>query len=401
MSQIGIKLANHDFFPIRDEEGKAPIEKELELTTVRDNQESVQINLFKSDGEFEPVYIGSLIIEDLKKMSCGDATIFLKLKLDENRNLHAEAIDKDSGNKQSLTISIDDLGQFSSNGFDNFDVSTNVDSFDVSSFDSSSASDEDNILDEDKKTEEAETEFSSQTDDDFSFDSVGVSDIENTSDFSSFNSDEDLSFNSDDTQKESISSISDNVTLDDDKDFQTTNGDELYDDEFYEENSSSFPTWLKIFLIVLLLGILALVVALFLKNKMKTPKTIETIDVIEEDISSKIEDNSIEPVEELSIDELTTEAPKKEAEPFPTKEESFSKEEVELNNEEVKEEVKIVRDDSVKKAVRYRIRWGDTLWDISGNFYKNPWNYKKIARYNKIKNPHKIIAGTYITIPAK
>ena len=157
----------------------------------------------------------------------------------------------------------------------------------------------------------------------------------------------------------------------------------------------------KIFLIVLLLGILALVVALFLKNKMKTPKTIETIDVIEEDISSKIEDNSIEPVEELSIDELTTEAPKKEAEPFPTKEESFSKEEVELNNEEIKEEVKIVRDDSVKKAVRYRIRWGDTLWDISGNFYKNPWNYKKIARYNKIKNPHKIIAGTYITIPAK
>ena len=56
---------------------------------------------------------------------------------------------------------------------------------------------------------------------------------------------------------------------------------------------------------------------------------------------------------------------------------------------------------TVKKEVRYRLRWGDTLWDIAQNFYKNPWAYKKIAKYNNIKNPNKIISGTYITIPAK
>ena len=51
--------------------------------------------------------------------------------------------------------------------------------------------------------------------------------------------------------------------------------------------------------------------------------------------------------------------------------------------------------------ITYKIKWGDTLWDIADAYYKNPWNYKKIARYNGIKNPDYIISGTYIKIPAK
>lgn len=54
-----------------------------------------------------------------------------------------------------------------------------------------------------------------------------------------------------------------------------------------------------------------------------------------------------------------------------------------------------------EKDVKYRIRWGDTLWDIADAYYKNPWRYPKIARYNKIKNPDKIIAGTDIFIPVE
>ncbi|MBQ7753492.1 MAG: LysM peptidoglycan-binding domain-containing protein [Treponema sp.] len=53
------------------------------------------------------------------------------------------------------------------------------------------------------------------------------------------------------------------------------------------------------------------------------------------------------------------------------------------------------------KNINYKIKWGDTLWDISDTYYKNPWRYKYIARYNGIKNPDYIISGTYITIPAE
>ena len=53
------------------------------------------------------------------------------------------------------------------------------------------------------------------------------------------------------------------------------------------------------------------------------------------------------------------------------------------------------------KDVTYKIKWGDTLWDIADTYYKNPWRYKKIAKYNNIKNPDHIISGTVIQIPAE
>lgn len=63
--------------------------------------------------------------------------------------------------------------------------------------------------------------------------------------------------------------------------------------------------------------------------------------------------------------------------------------------------VPLVTETQKEKDVKYRIRWGDTLWDIADAYYKNPWRYPKIARYNKIKNPDKIIAGTDIFIPVE
>ncbi|MDR1353057.1 MAG: LysM peptidoglycan-binding domain-containing protein [Treponema sp.] len=52
-------------------------------------------------------------------------------------------------------------------------------------------------------------------------------------------------------------------------------------------------------------------------------------------------------------------------------------------------------------GIAYRIRWGDTLWDISEAFYRNPWLYSRIARYNGIRNPDLIISGTTIRIPPR
>ncbi|MDR1177283.1 MAG: LysM peptidoglycan-binding domain-containing protein [Spirochaetaceae bacterium] len=54
-----------------------------------------------------------------------------------------------------------------------------------------------------------------------------------------------------------------------------------------------------------------------------------------------------------------------------------------------------------REGAVYRIRWGDTLWDISEAFYRNPWLYPRIARFNNIRNPDLIISGTTIRIPPK
>ena len=54
-----------------------------------------------------------------------------------------------------------------------------------------------------------------------------------------------------------------------------------------------------------------------------------------------------------------------------------------------------------REGVRYTIRWGDTLWDIAEAFYRNPWLYPRIARFNNIRNPDLIISGTTIRVPPR
>jgi len=54
-----------------------------------------------------------------------------------------------------------------------------------------------------------------------------------------------------------------------------------------------------------------------------------------------------------------------------------------------------------KNGVVYQIQWGDTLWDISAAFYRNPWLYPRIARDNRIRNPDLIIAGSNLRIMPK
>jgi nucleoid-associated protein YgaU len=54
-----------------------------------------------------------------------------------------------------------------------------------------------------------------------------------------------------------------------------------------------------------------------------------------------------------------------------------------------------------KTGVWHKVRWGDTLWDISYAYYQNPWLFAKIARANKIRNPDLIISGSRLWIPAR
>jgi len=53
------------------------------------------------------------------------------------------------------------------------------------------------------------------------------------------------------------------------------------------------------------------------------------------------------------------------------------------------------------EGITYRVRWGDTLWDIAEAFYRNPRLYPVIVRSNSISNPNRIISGTELIIPPK
>ena len=340
-AKIGIKLADGTFFPIMDDDFSAS--ETLELTTVRDNQRSVQINLFKKeDDASDPLYIGSLIVEDIQEKAAGDPTIELQLALDEDKNLSAEAVDKDSGSRQALKVSLE---TFADQAFDDLD-------FDLSS-----------------ETADADIDLSA----------------------SNTNIDDDFG-----TQHEFSAST-------------------FYTDEDEEEQHPrrGIPVWLLVILI--LLGIAALVLGILLLTKKNLaeeehPMAIQpdTTTVIPSEKSPTQESVDPVPAPSLPAEEPVTEppapqptgsAPIEQSVPSqPVQEEQPVKQEtpVQQTKPAVKEPAASV---SAQKAIRYKLRWGDTLWDLSETYYRNPWLYTKIATHNKLKNPDLIISGTYIEIP--
>lgn len=409
MSQIGIKLANHDFFPIIDDISSLPIEKEVELTTVRDAQPTVQINLFLKDDVEEINYIGTLMIEDLKDATCEDASILLSLHLDKDKNLRAQAVDKNTGNKQSFSISIEELNQ---NNLSDFDF--NIDDIDLSFTDIDIPAGNN----EEGKEEEPEEDYTKDSQSDVS--------LSEETEPSLLSNDVNLSV---ETEPSSLAREVEEVPTDDKNSFNEKKDVSLDEDYLatlsMHESKKTFPMWLKIFLVVLVVCILALIIALFLKDTFRRPRktvNLDNVGMLEKQEEKPIEVPSIKKISNkdiLTIDTLTTEPPKKKAEPFlqeekevlnvKVDEEEAVKEVLQEKNvekDDVREEaprenVKRLESGAISKEVRYRLRYGDTLWDLAENFYKNPWQYKKIARYNGIKNPSYIIAGRYITIPAK
>ena len=108
-STIGIKIANGEYYPILGTGEHTG--KRLVLTTVNDNQESVQIDLYRGTGSSieNASYIGSLMIEDILPSQAGDPDIELVLGIDESDNLNASATDRQSGDVKSLSVSLDSV----------------------------------------------------------------------------------------------------------------------------------------------------------------------------------------------------------------------------------------------------------------------------------------------------
>ena len=90
---IGIKLADGSFYPVM-EEGQ-PFSKKLELTTVRDDQTTVHLDLYRSaTGSMEDAeYVDTLVVENLVPHPKQEHSLNLNIKLDENNILSAEIDD--------------------------------------------------------------------------------------------------------------------------------------------------------------------------------------------------------------------------------------------------------------------------------------------------------------------
>ncbi len=319
-ASIGIKLADSTFYPVLRE--GAPASKILDLTTVRDDQTSVQINLFRSESESidDSEYVGTLIIEDIDAKASGEPTIELKLSLDETNELSAEAVDLDSGSRQVLTVSLETLDNETIYNLPDFDLTP-------------------------------------------------------------VNSDMDLG--GDPSRN--------NVVVDSVIPGNAPEG--LYDMETNEEKRSGIflPAWACI--LILAVGVLALVLALLVSarvmmlNKTLSEAAAKAPQAVESPAVPTTEpEPAPAPVETVTPPPVET--PAAEPAPAPVVEE---KPVVPAQPEPAPE----------AKPVHYKIKWGDTLWDLAESYYRNPWQYKKIATYNKIKNPNLIIAGTWLDIPPK
>ena len=366
MNDIGIKLADGTFYPILSDAVRF---QNIELTTVRDNQETVQIDLFQKGETLE--YIGSLIVEDIAQKKAGESTISLKLEVDENENLKAEAADLDSGAGQTLKVSLAAV----------------------------TPNDEGN---------------------DFNLNDFELSPQKDFSEMSSEN------FISETTAEREAAS--------------------------FGAGEKKFPKWLAAILI--LLGIAGLVLAVLLLGrscsnkkpasgddvasiKVPAPETTskvpepanDTINVTGSSSEAKTGNESGESAESdktgssegngsasdaaeaasnasnesdsssTSATSGTTEAGATGTTETAGTTEKTSSTSAASATGDAKKTAKLQTNPD--GSVRYLLKWGDTLWDLAETFYKNPWDYVLIAKYNKIKNPSYIIAGTYINIPMK
>ncbi len=110
-SSIGIKIANGSYYKVLEEGSHT--KKRVVLTTVNDNQSSVQIDLYKGHDHAlaDAKYIGSLVIDSIEPAPKGKPDIELVLGVDTDGTLNATAGDRATGERQSLSVSMASLDQ--------------------------------------------------------------------------------------------------------------------------------------------------------------------------------------------------------------------------------------------------------------------------------------------------
>ena len=303
--QIGIKLADGSFYPVLSEGDQ--IRKKLVLTTVRDNQETVQIDLYRGEGQLadETDYIGTLMIENIQPAASKEPEVEVVLGVDERGNLEATASDALTGESQSLSVSLHSLAQGPAE-YPQFEL----------------------------ETEGAETDNFEE----------------------SLLTGETYPISGSDRRKEHLGKKRRNPLL-------------------------------LIGFIILSLILIAAIAFVVYRALGGTP--------IPALFAGKQEAQPVEQVEaaeEAAVEEVPAEQPAEQAAEQP----AVVSEAVEAGQSPA---AGAGQAGSTAGGLWYEIKWGDTLWDIAGTYYRNPWLYPKIARENRITNPDLIFAGTRLFIP--
>ncbi len=323
-SSIGIKIANGEFYPVLS--GNAAGKKRLILTTVHDDQRSVQIDLYRSEtGDMNDAsYIGSLVVENISPKSKGEPSIELVIASDGSEELSAEALDMDadsSGERQRLNVLLQ-------------------------------ASDQNNAYD--------------------------IPDFE--------------------LESEPVS----------------TPPAGLFEEPkpvVEKHEAKPFPLIPILIAAIVLLALVALLLfwPLARKSEKTDPAPVQTVAEVAgtktatstgpEQAPAEVKPATVAKNE--STPKLAEPAVKPVPEPAPVVPPAAASVSSKRTRPAAPVKSYKVPRTIPKEGFKYRIGWGDTLWDISEAFYRNPWLYPRIASFNKIRNPDLIISGTFVRIPPK
>ena len=357
-STVGIKIANGEFYSIVEENSQ--VKKRLVLTTVHDNQQSVQIDLYRSSAGTmaDAFYIGSLVLEDIKPRTKGEPSIELVISSDSNGNISADAVDLDaSGGRQTLNVSLKSMEENAGADIPDFE------------FDNNERAAPKGLYEESEESRE-------------------------------------------------------------------------------EKGRKGFP-WLLVVLAALVLIAVGLLFWLFFikginplsafkkpsapvaqsrtvepeAQAVQTPQPAAAEQSTPQPAAAQPSQPAAAPVEQSAEPEGRGSAPAQSApqpaaaqpaqpaapaaqSPPPPVIQSPAQApaaSASANRQRPAAPVASYNVPAVipKEGVSYRIRYGDTLWDIADAFYRNPWLYSRIAQFNNIRNPNLIISGTTIIVPPR
>jgi LysM repeat protein len=304
---IGIKEANGDFYSILEE--NSAVKKRLVLTTVHNNQKSVQIDLYKSSSKSmaDAMYIGSIVVENISLKPKGDPSIEMTISSNREGSISADAVDLGNpANKHNLSVSLKSF--------------------------------------EDDKNEYPDFEM-------------------------------------DESQKpESLQ---------------------------HPRDERKFP-WLPIIIlgIVLILLCLGLWFFLFRDRNSPGPKAETTVSAPAQSSTSAAQSSVQTPETQTPENPPVTQTSQS-----PPAQTSQPAQPVVVERPPRANPQPVSRDRTAApvysfnvpqtippEGIVYKVRWGDTLWDISEAFYRNPRLYTVIVRSNEISNPNLIVSGTELTI---